>query len=144
MRPITRIMAEKVGVAGAVLSTMACAMCFPAVAGIGAAIGLGVLSHWEHLFVKVLPLFAVLVLVANAFGGFSHRQWRRSVLGMIGPTLVLTGWGSFMSGVLGHGAARIVLYAGLVVMVAFAVWDLVSPSSRRCGPESCELPSKQG
>ena len=144
MKPITRIMADKVGVAGAVLSTMACAMCFPALASIGVAIGLGFLSHWEHLFVKVLPLFAVLVLIANALGGFSHRQWRRSALGMIGPILVLIGWGSFMSGVLGHGAARIVLYAGLMVMVTFAVWNLVSPNSRRCEPESCEPPAKHG
>jgi mercuric ion transport protein len=49
-----------------------------------------------------------------------------------------------VSGALVQGAARVVLYAGLVVMVVFAVWDLVSPSSRRCGPESCELPAKHG
>lgn len=34
-----------------------------------------------------------------------------------------------------------VLYTGLVVMVAFAVWDMVSPANRRCAPGGCELPA---
>jgi len=144
VQQLVRSMTDKVGVAGTVVSTMACAMCFPAVGAIGAAIGLGFLSQWEHLFLNVLPLFAALVLVANGLGWFTHRQWHRSALGTIGPILVLIGWASFMSGALVQGAARVVLYAGLVVMVVFAVWDLVSPSSRRCGPESCELPAKHG
>lgn len=144
MRQIVRIMTDKVGVVGTVVSTMACAMCFPAVGAIGAVVGLGFLSQWEDVFIDVLPLFAVLVLVANGLGWFTHRQWRHSALGMIGPILVLIGWVSFMSEVLGHGSARVVLYAGLCVMVVFAVWDLVSPSSRRCGPEGCELPAKHG
>lgn len=144
MRQVVRIVTDKVGVVGAVVSTMACAMCFPAVAGIGAAVGLGFLAHWEHLFIEVLPLFAALALVANALGWFTHRQWRRGAVGMVGPILVLIGWASFMSGVLDEGAARVVLYAGLVVMVGFAVWDLVSPGGRRCEPEGCELPAKRG
>lgn len=37
----------------------------------------------------LLPLFAGLALLANALGWFSHRQWHRSVLGMIGPDYVL-------------------------------------------------------
>lgn len=141
MQQIVRIMTDKVFVVGTVVSTMACTMCFPAVAGIGAAIGLGFLSHWEHLFIKALPLFAALVLVTNGSGWITHRQWRRSALGMIGPIVVLIGWVSFMSGVLAEGTGRAVLYAGLVAMVVFAVWDLVSANSRR-GSEGCELPAK--
>lgn len=144
MRQIVRIMTDKVGVVGTVVSTMACAMCFPAVGAIGAVIGLGFLARWEEVFIDVLPLFAALVLVTNGLGWFAHRQWRRSALGMIGPILVLIGWVSFMSGVSAPGPARVVLYAGLAVMVVFAVWDLVSPGSRRCEPEGCELPAKHG
>lgn len=142
MQQIVRMMTDKVGVVGTVVSTMACAMCFPALGAIGAALGLGFLSRWEDVFIKVLPLFAVLVLIANGLGWLAHRQWHRSALGMIGPILVLIGWVSLMSGVLAHGPARVVLYAGLAVMVVVAVWDLVSPSSRRCGPEGCELPAE--
>lgn len=144
VRQIVRIVTDKVGVVGTVVATMACAMCFPAVGAIGAVIGLGFLSQWEDLFIDVLPVFAALVLVANGLGWFAHRQWRRSALGIIGPILVLIGWVSFMSEVAAHGPARVVLQTGLVVMVVFAVWDLVSPSSRRCGPEGRELPAKHG
>lgn len=27
-------------------------------------------------------------------------------------------------------------------MIAVSVWDLVSPASRRCDPEHCELPGQ--
>ncbi len=143
MKPNVPSTFGNLGVVGAVLSTMACPLCFPALASIGAAAGLGFLSHWERLFVKVVPLFAVIVLAVNGLGRFRHRQWRRSALGMIGPSLVLIGWASFMSRILPRGTASGVLYAGLAAMVVFAVWDLVSPSSRHCTPEGCELPTKQ-
>ena len=69
---------------------MGCAMCFPALASIGAAIGLGFLSQWERLFVNtLLPLFAWVALGTNALGWLSHRQWLRSVAGMVGPVIVL-------------------------------------------------------
>ncbi len=132
MKPVVRIVVDKVGVAGSLVSTMSCAMCFPAAASLGAAIGLGFLTRWEPLFLKILPLFAAIVLVANGLGWLTHRQWHRSALGMIGPILVLIGRYAFTSSV---------LYAGLVAMVAFAVWDMVSPANRRCAPEGCELPA---
>ena len=133
MSALTRI-ADKTGVIGSIVSTMGCAMCFPALASIGAAIGLGFLSQWESSFVHVLlPLFALIALLANALGWFSHRQWKRSALGMIGPILVLIGRYTFTSGV---------LYVGLALMLAVAIWDLLSPAHRRCGPEGCAVPDQ--
>lgn len=56
-------------------------MCFPAIASLGAAIGMGFLSQWEGVFINtLLPLFAVLALVMNILGWFSHRQWHRSFI----------------------------------------------------------------
>lgn len=135
MSALTRI-ADKTGVIGSIVSTMGCAMCFPALASIGAAIGLGFLSQWESSFVHVLlPLFALIALLANALGWFSHRQWQRSALGMIGPILVLIGRYTFTSGV---------LYVGLALMLAVAIWDLLSPAHRRCSPEGCAVPDQAG
>lgn len=132
---LTRI-GDKAGSVGALVSTMGCAVCFPALASIGAAVGLGFLSQWEGVLVStLLPLFAAIVLLANALGWFSHKQWHRSALGMIGPVLVLTGRYTFISSV---------LYTGLVVMLAVAIWDLISPANRRCRADSCELPPKRG
>lgn len=134
MNVMTRI-ADKTGALGSIVSAMGCGACFPALASLGAALGLGFLSQFEVLFVTVLlPLFAALALLANALGWFSHRQWHRSALGMIGPTIVL---------VAAFTGAEKLLYAGLAAMVAVSVWDFVSPANRRCGPEGCAVPVKQ-
>ncbi|MGT9857960.1 organomercurial transporter MerC, partial [Citrobacter freundii complex sp. 2025EL-00205] len=129
------------GALGSVVSAMGCAVCFPAIASLGAAFGLGFLQEYEGLFIsKLLPLFAVVALLANALGWLSHRQWHRSLLGMIGPAIVFAGtvW------LLGNWWAAHLVYTGLALMVGVSIWDLVSPAHRRCGPDGCELPTKQG
>ena len=123
---------NKAGGLGSIVSAMGCGACFPALASLGSAIGLGFLNQYEGLFITVLlPLFAGLALLANALGWLRHRQWQRSVLGMIGPTTVL--FAAFTM-------AEQLLYVGLAMMVGVSVWDFVSPASRRCGPEGCKLP----
>jgi len=67
---------ENLGAFGAVISAMGCAMCFPAIAGLGGLLGLGFLAQWEGLFVNaLLPGFAWLMLVLQVLGWFAHRQW---------------------------------------------------------------------
>ena len=119
---MTRI-ADKAGALGSVVSAMGCAACFPATASLGAAIGLGFLQEYEGLFIsKLLPLFAVVALLANALGWLSHRQWHRSLLLFFGNW-----WTANL------------LYVGLALMVGVSIWDLLSPANRRC-----ELPPKHG
>ena len=140
MNPIMRI-ADKAGALGALVSAMGCAMCFPALASLGASIGLGFLSRWEGLFVNtLLPAFAWLALVINALGWFSHRQWHRSALGMLGPTILLLSLYPWFQ----YGWSSYATYTGIGLMLALSVWDLVSPANRRCGPDGCELPAKHG
>lgn len=133
-------LADKASALGALVSTMACGMCFPALASIGAALGLGFLAQWEGLFINtLLPLFAWIALGANALGWLSHRQWRRSAAGIVGPSIVLLSLYPWFE----YGWSTWTLYAGLALMLAVAVWDLVSPAHRRCGPESCEVAETQ-
>lgn len=140
MNPIMRI-ADKAGALGALVSAMGCAMCFPALASLGASIGLGFLSRWEGLFVNtLLPAFAWLALVINALGWFSHRQWHRSALGMLGPTVLLLSLYPWFQ----YGWSSYATYTGIGLMLLVSVWDLVSPANRRCGPDGCELPAKHG
>ncbi len=120
---------DKTGSLGAVASAMGCAMCFPAIASLGAAVGLGVLTQWEGLFINILlPLFAWIVLALNALGWFSHRQWHRSLLGMAGPALLLLSLYPWFQ----YGWSTYVTYAALGLMVAVSVWDIASPANRRC------------
>ena len=126
---------NKAGGLGAVVSAMGCGACFPAIASFGGAIGLGFLSQYEGLFISVLlPLFAALALLANALGWLKHRQWHRSVPGMVGPTLLL---------IASYTMAEKLLYVGLAAMFAVSIWDFASPANRRCAPDGCELPAKR-
>ena len=133
---LTRI-GDKSGALGAIIATMGCAMCFPALASIGAAIGLGFLTQWEGLFVNtLLPLFAWIALIANILGWFSHRQWHRSLIGVIGPTIVLLSMYPWFQ----YAWSTWTLYGGLALMLVVAIWDLISPAHRRCDTDGCDLP----
>ncbi|TAN12392.1 MAG: organomercurial transporter MerC [Rhizobiaceae bacterium] len=132
MEFLSRI-ADKTGVLGSIVSAMGCSLCFPAMASLGAALGLGFLSQWEAAFVAYLiPLFAFIALAANALGWFSHRQWQRAALGMTGPVLVLIGRYTFIGGI---------LYAGLGLMLIMAIFDLVVPA-RRCATTVVNVDAK--
>lgn len=141
IHPLTRI-ADKTGVLGAVVSGIGCAMCFPALASLGATVGLGILAPWERLFITtLLPLFTVIALVANSLLWGNHRQWYRGLPGVLGPLLVLVGLLPFLlrlgvNPFYGHLA----FYTGLALMVISAVWDLLRPASRQCtGPRSADI-----
>ena len=129
MTLLTRI-ADKAGLLGSVVSAMGCASCFPVLASLGAAIGLGFLTRWEGLFITTLiPLFALLALAANAVDWFSHRQTRRLMAGVIGPLLVLS---AALLMRFAHIRTEPLLYVGLAFMLTVSTWDLVSPPVRRC------------
>jgi mercuric ion transport protein len=122
--------ADKAGLVGSIVSAAACVNCFPALASLGAAIGLGVLSPFEGVFIRiVLPVFAGIALLANALGWINHRQWWRTVLGMIGPIAVLTA--VFLMRWSGHRTGWL-LYPGLALMVVVSIRDLASPARKVC------------
>jgi len=135
MKLLTRF-GDKISSLGALVSAMGCAMCFPAIASLGAAVGLGFLSQWEGLFVNtLLPLFAWIALILNGLGWFSHRQWPRSTLGVVGPILLLLSLYPFFQ----YGWSAYVTYSALGLMVAVSLWDIFSPASKRCDEESCAV-----
>lgn len=130
---LTRI-GETTGSLGALVSAMGCAMCFPAIASLGAAVGLGFLAHWEGLFINtLLPAFAWLVLLLNALGWLAHRQWRRSALGMLGPTILLLSLYPWFK----YAWSSYATYTGIGLMLAVSVWDLRAPANRRCDDAQC-------
>jgi len=121
--------ADKAGLVGSIASAMGCASCFPAIASLGAAIGLGFLSQYEGLFIRILlPAFAGIALFANAIGWLNHRQWRRT-LGLIGPVLVLMA--VFVMRAYGERSGWL-LYPGLAVMMSVSIRDMFSPAQHVC------------
>ena len=127
--PLIARITDKVSSVGAVVSAMGCAMCFPAIASLGAAVGMGFLSQWEWVFIEtVLPVFAALTLFANGLGWLSHRQWHRSLLGMVGPTLVLLSLYPFFP----YAWSAYVTYSGLAIMVIVSILDLLYPANKIC------------
>ena len=115
---------DKVGFGGSFVAALGCTACFPALAGISSALGLGFLSQWEGILVsRVIPIIAFMVLVINILGFFSHRQWSRTLLGVIGPILVMIG---------AIEMNQLFLFPGLAFMLGVSVWDVVSQRNKRC------------
>ncbi|MBN8715141.1 MAG: organomercurial transporter MerC [Xanthomonadales bacterium] len=139
--PLLTRLADKAGLIGSVVSAAACVNCFPALASLGAAIGLGVLSPYEGLFIRVLlPAFAIIALLANMLGWLSHRQWPRAALGVLGPLLVLLA--VFVMRASGHRTGWL-LYPGLLLMVAVSIRDLLAPApSASCRTASDTVDSR--
>jgi len=136
MEWVTRAV-DKAGVVGSIVSAASCPACFPALASLGAAMGLGVFAQYEGLIMtRLLPLFAAVALLANALAWLRHRQWHRSLLGMLGPAIVLAALLVFP----GEEWFAELLYAGLVCMVGVSLWDLFSPAHKRCAVSGCVIP----
>ena len=130
---------DKTGVLGTLVSAMGCGACFPAIASLGAAVGLGFLEQWEGVFVNtLLPLFAGVALFANFVGWFSHHQYLRTILGMTGPSMVL----ATMFPLWQYDWSTYLLYTGIAMMMATSIWDLLSPANRRCVDGACLVPQK--
>ena len=110
------------GTIGAIFAAMSCVACFPALASLASALGLGFLGQFEGSAIRyVLPLFALVGLIANVIGGLRRRSWVRMALGIIGPLLVLAA--ALLMATYGMPTEWL-LYPGLVLMIVIAIWDL--------------------
>ncbi|URD60377.1 organomercurial transporter MerC [Sphingomonas sp. KRR8] len=119
----TRV-AGSTGTVGAIIAAMSCTACFPALATLASALGLGFLSQFESISIHyMLPLFALIGLVANVLSGVRRRSWVRIVLGVVGPSLVVAA--SLLMATYGM-ATEWLLYPGLVLMIGLALWDLMA------------------
>ncbi len=126
--PVARA-ADKAGVIGAIVSAIGCAACFPALGSLGAALGLGFLSQYEGMFIRILlPLFALVALLATVFSWRRHRSMLRGILSVLGPLLVLAAV-FVMRGM--SVRTGFLLYPGLTLMILVALWDLLAHRTAR-------------
>lgn len=131
---LLKSVSEKSSTLGALVSLMGCSMCFPAIASLGGALGMGFLSQWEGLFINtLLPIFAVLALAINLFGYFLHKQVIRTLVGIIGPIILLLSIYPWFH----YSWSTNATYAGIAIMLAASLWDILSPANKHCKTESC-------
>lgn len=124
---------DKAGVFGAIVAAMGCASCFPALGSMAAALGLGFLAQFEGVFVNtLLPVFACVALLAQVMTFIRHRQWPRLLAGCVGPAMVLLTLYPLWT----YDWSTYLFYAGLIIMFAVAVWDMVSPPIKHCTKEA--------
>ena len=115
---------DKAGFSGSLVAAAGCPACFPALAGISSALGLSFLSQWEGILVtRVLPIIALTVILINILAYFRHRQWHRTLLGIIGPILVIIG---------AIEMNQLFLFPGLAFMLGVSIWDIVAVKNKRC------------
>jgi len=120
---------DKTGSLGVLTATMGCASCFPAVGSLGAVLGLGFLHQYEGIFINtLLPIFAAIALVANAFIFYKHKKWLRGLLGIAGPIMVLL----TMYPLWTYNWSTYLLYTGIVLMLIVSVWNIISPAHKVC------------
>ncbi len=119
---------EKIGSVGVVVSAMGCAACFPALGALAGTLGLGFLAQFEGVFInKLLPAFAILVLIANTWGWLRHRVHIRGLISILGPVAVLATLYPLWS----YGWSTTLFYVALATMFAVSIIDIVKPAKRR-------------
>ncbi|MDN3519263.1 MerC family mercury resistance protein [Aquisalimonas lutea] len=120
---VTRL-GDKFGFGATLVAGAGCSVCFPALAGVGAAVGLGFLAPLEGALVNaVIPAIAVLLVVINVLGYFKHRQWHRLALGLVGPVLILMG---------AIAMSELLFYPGLAAVLGVSIWDMLSGRDKQC------------
>ena len=119
---------DKTGSIGVFVSALGCAGCFPALGSLAAALGMGAISNYEGVLInKLLPLFAVIALLANLVGWYQHRVLYRGLLSVVGPAAVLTARYPFWN----YAWGIYVFYIGLITMLTVSILDLFRPAKAR-------------
>ncbi len=84
---------DKFGSIGVFVTALACPVCWPLFAGLGSALGLGMLAPWEGLMMDyVFPPFVVVALVGTLISYSNHKKLIPTILGVGSALLVLYGF----------------------------------------------------
>lgn len=108
---------DKVGSFGSILTAAACPACFPLLASLGTAVGLGALSAYEGQIFLATKILVALAVVGHILAYRSHHSLTLVILGVGGGVLFFVGM--YLLGM------EAVIYLGLLAMVAASVGDLV-------------------
>lgn len=129
---VNRTLVERFGTVGAVLAALACPICFPKLALIGAAVGLGVFAPFEVYIAIGIQIFFILALIGQALAYSRHGNVWLLSLSVAATILLFAAYYVFSSSLL--------IQLSLVALVVASVWLFVE--LKRC--VKCESsPGKQ-
>ena len=118
---------EKEGSTGAIIGALACPICFPKIAIVGSAIGLGVLAPFEGYVAKGVQALFLIAFIGQLV---AFRQLRnRWLLGMSLLTTLLLFSGYYVV------PSSLLLQLSLCGLVISSIW-LVIEQRRRAGYEA--------
>jgi hypothetical protein len=113
---------EKFGTGGALIAALACPICFPKFALIGAALGLGVFAPYEGWVALLVQALFILALIGQLFAYRVHKnKWLLS-LAIVTTALLFVGYYVIPSSIL--------LQVSLIGLIAGSVWQVLE--MRRC------------
>ena len=117
---------EKVGSIGAIIAALACPICFPKLALVGIAVGLGILAPYEGYMAKGVQVLFVVALIGQ-IGAYRqhHNRWLLS-LSALATVLLFSGYYIVPSSLL--------LQLSLLGLAVSSIWLVVE--QRRCA--KCE------
>ena len=106
---------ERLGTVGSLLAAIFCPICFPKLALIGAALGLGVLAPFEGWFAAASQVFLVVAVIGHLVAYRRHHVPWIPVLAGLGTAAVL--------GALWVKYIEAAVYLGLLAVVVATVWS---------------------
>jgi len=126
---------DKAGTLGTIAAAMGCASCFPALGSLAAALGLGFLASHEGVLInRILPALVLFALVLNSYLWGRNGRHIRGLLSIIGPLAVLLTLYPLWS----YGWSTYLLYAGLALMLAMSIVELIKPTHAICVPQGVQ------
>src|SRR5688572_23834225 len=127
---MNRTLVQKFGSIGAALAALACPVCFPKLALIGAALGLGIFAPYErYVAFAVQALFVVALLGQGLAYRSHHNKW---VLFLAFATTALMFVGYYVI------PSSILLQISLLGLIAASIWQVVE--TRRCAKCAAQPP----
>lgn len=118
----TSSLLDKLGAIGTLLAAAACPACFPLLAVVGSALGLGVFARFEGYVMYVLQGFVLLALVGNVLAYRAHRKIALLIVG-VGSSAVV-----FFA--IHVSFSPLLMYVGLAGLSVAAVGNYLA--GRRC------------
>jgi mercuric ion transport protein len=123
---VQRRITEKVGSIGAVIGALACPICFPKIAVLGAAVGLGVLAPFEGYLAKGVQALFLIAFIGQLMAFRQHRNHWLLALSLLTTLLLFSGYYVV--------ASSLLLQLSLCGLVISSLWLVIE--QRRCA--DCE------